>query len=70
MKLAFFASMMAGGAQLIPNAPTWTQTPDVRTEAIITAGILLGLASLLRRNMATRAAGSSRMSESSLRDAA
>jgi hypothetical protein len=70
VKLAFFASMMAGGAQLIPNAPTWAQTPDVRTEAIITAGILLGLASLLRRNMVTRTADSSQISASSLRDAA
>jgi hypothetical protein len=70
VKLAFFASMMAGGAQLIPNAPAWAQTPDVRTEAIITAGILLGLASLLRRNMATRAADSPQISDSSLRDAA
>jgi hypothetical protein len=69
VKLAFFASMMAGGAQLIPNAPTWAQTPDVRTEAIITAGILLGLASLLRRNMGTRH-NSQQLSESSLRDAA
>jgi hypothetical protein len=69
VKLAFFASMMAGGAQLIPNAPTWAQT-DVRTEAIITAGVLLGLASLLRRNMATRAADSPQISGSSLRDAA
>lgn len=70
MKLAFFVSMMAGGAQLLPNAPGWAQTPDVRTEAIITAGILLGLASLVRRNIATRAADSPRISESSLRDAA
>jgi hypothetical protein len=70
VKLAFFASMMAGGAQLIPNAPTWAQTPDVRTEAVITAGILLGLASLLRRNMATRAANSPQISAQSLRDAA
>jgi hypothetical protein len=70
VKLAFFASMMAGGAQLIPNAPTWAQTPDVRTEAIITAGILLGLASLLRRNMVTRTADSSQINPSSLRDAA
>ena len=69
MKLAFFASMMAGGAQLIPNAPAWAQTPDVRTEAIITAGILLGLASLLRRNIGTRQ-DSQHISESSLRDAA
>jgi hypothetical protein len=68
VKLAFFASMMAGGAQLIPNAPAWAQTPDVRTEAIITAGILLGLASLLRRNMGPRHA--QQISESSLRDAA
>jgi len=70
VKLAFFASMMAGGAQLIPYAPAWAQTPDVRTEAIITAGILLGLASLLRRNMATRAANSPQISAQSLRDAA
>ena len=70
MKLAFLASMMAGGAQLIPNAPAWAQTPDVRTEAVITAGILLGLASLLRRNMATRAANSPQISARSLRDAA
>jgi hypothetical protein len=69
VKLAFFVSMMAGGAQLIPNAPAWTQTPDVRTEAIITAGILLGLASLLRRNMGTRRE-SPQLSQSSLRDAA
>jgi hypothetical protein len=69
VKLAFFASMMAGGAQLIPNAPAWAQTPDVRTEAIITAGILLGLASLLRRNMAPRQ-NSQQIRESSLRDAA
>jgi hypothetical protein len=69
VKLAFFASMMAGGAQLIPNAPTWAQTPDVRTEAIITAGILLGLASLLRRNMGARR-DSQQIGESSLRDAA
>lgn len=69
MKLAFFASMMAGGAQLIPNAPAWAQTPDVRTEAIITAGILLGLASLLRRNMGPRQ-NSQQISASSLRDAA
>lgn len=69
MKVAFFASMMAGGAQLIPYAPAWAQTPDVRTEAIITAGILLGLASLLRRNMGTRQ-DSQQISESSLRDAA
>ena len=69
MKLAFFASMMAGGAQLIPNAPTWAQTPDVRTEAIITAGILLGLASLLRRSTGTRN-DSQQLSASSLRDAA
>ena len=69
MKLAFFASMMAGGAQLIPYAPAWAQTPDVRTEAIITAGILLGLASLLRRNIGTRQ-DSQQISESSLRDAA
>jgi hypothetical protein len=69
VKLAFFASMMAGGAQLIPNAPAWAQTPDVRTEAIITAGILLGLASLLRRNMGPRQ-NSQQISESSLRDAA
>jgi molybdopterin-guanine dinucleotide biosynthesis protein A len=55
---------------LIPNAPAWAQTPDVRTEAIITAGILLGLASLLRRNMATRAVDSPQISQSSLRDAA
>jgi hypothetical protein len=69
VKLAFFASMMAGGAQLIPNAPTWAQTPDVRTEAIITAGILLGLASLLRRSMATRP-DAQQLREASLRDAA
>ena len=69
MKLAFLASMVAGGAQLIPNTPAWAQTPDVRTEAIITAGILLGLASLLRRNMGTRQ-DSQQISESSLRDAA
>ena len=69
MKLAFFVSMMAGGAQLIPNAPAWAQTPDVRTEAIITAGILLGLASLLRRNMGPRRE-SPQLSQSSLRDAA
>ena len=69
MKLAFFASMMAGGAQLIPNAPAWAQTPDVRTEALITAGILLGLASLLRRNMGTRP-DSQQVTQSSLRDAA
>jgi len=70
VKLAFLVSMMAGGAQLIPNGPAWAQTPDVRTEAIITAGILLGLASLLRRNMAPRAVDSPQLSESSLRDAA
>jgi len=69
VKLAFFASMMAGGAQLIPYAPAWAQTPDVRTEAIITAGILLGLASLLRRNIGTRQ-DSQHISESSVRDAA
>jgi hypothetical protein len=69
VKLAFFASMMAGGAQLIPNAPTWAQTPDVRTEAIITAGILLGLASLLRRNMGAQR-DPQQIGESSLRDAA
>jgi hypothetical protein len=69
VKLAFFASMMAGGAQLIPNTPMWAQTPDVRTEAIITAGILLGLASLLRRNMGTRPEAP-QLSESSLKDAA
>jgi hypothetical protein len=69
VKLAFLASMMAGGAQLIPNAPSWAQTPDVRTEAIITAGILLGLASLLRRNMGTRH-DSQQLSASALRDAA
>ena len=61
--------MMAGGAQLIPNAPAWAQTPDVRTEALITAGILLGLASLLRRNMGTRP-DSQQVAQSSLRDAA
>ena len=69
MKLAFFASMMAGGAQLIPHAPAWAQAPDVRTEAIITAGILLGLASLLRRNMGTRQ-NPQQLRESPLRDAA
>lgn len=69
MKLAFFVSMMAGGAQLIPYAPAWAQTPDVRTEAVITAGILLGLASLLRRNMGTRQ-DPRQLSHSSLRDAA
>ena len=69
MKLAFFASMMAGGAQFIPHAPAWAQAPDVRTEAVITAGILLGLASLLRRNMGARQ-DSQQLSQSSLRDAA
>ena len=69
MKLAFFASMMAGGAQFIPNVPTWAQTPDVRTEALITAGILLGLASLLRRNLGARP-HEQHLGQSSLRDAA
>ena len=68
MKLAFFASMMAGGAQLLPNIPAWAQTPDVRTEAIITAGILLGVASFLR-NVINRQQPS-QLGESSLRDAA
>lgn len=51
MKLAFLASMMAGGAQLLPNISGWAQPPDVRTEAIVTAAILLGVAGLLRRNV-------------------
>ncbi|HKB12314.1 MAG TPA: hypothetical protein VKD69_16745 [Vicinamibacterales bacterium] len=48
MKLVLLASMMASGAQLLPNVNGWT-TPDVRTEAIVTAAILLGVASLIRR---------------------
>ncbi|HXI30678.1 MAG TPA: hypothetical protein VNG89_19705 [Vicinamibacterales bacterium] len=55
MKLAFLASMMAGGAQLLPNVSGWAQAPDVRTEAILTAAILLGVAGLLRRNIVARA---------------
>jgi hypothetical protein len=54
VKLAFLVSMMAGGAKLLPNVSGWTQAPDVRTEAIVTAAILLGVASLLRRNIAAR----------------
>jgi len=69
VKLVFLASMMAGGAQLLPNVGGWTQSPDVRTEAIVTAAILLGVASLLRRNMAPRQQPEV-AAASSLRDAA
>jgi hypothetical protein len=69
VKLAFVVSMMAGGAQLLPNVPQWAQAPDVRTEAIIMAGILLGAASLLRRNVGSRQQAHS-IGQSSLRDAA
>jgi hypothetical protein len=69
VKLAFLASMMAGGAQLFPNVTGWTQAPDVRTEAIVTAAILLGVASLLRRNIVSRQQ-SEGVTTSTLRDAA
>jgi hypothetical protein len=69
VKLALFASMMAGGAQLLPHVANWAQPPDVRTEAIITAAILLGVASLLRRNVGSRHQ-QPQIRESSLRDAA
>jgi hypothetical protein len=68
VKLAFLASMMAGGAQLLPRVTGWAQPPDVRTEAIVTAAILLGVAALLRRNKVTRS--ESQEVASSLRDAA
>lgn len=69
MKLAFLAAMMAGGAHLLPNVSGWTQPPDVRTEAIVTAAILLGVASLLRRNKTARVEPET-AATSSLRDAA
>jgi len=69
VKFAFLAAMMAGGAQLLPNVSGWTQGPDVRTEAIVTAAILLGVASLLRRNKGVREQSQS-IATSSLRDAA
>jgi hypothetical protein len=69
VKLAFLVSMMAGGAQLLPNVPHWAQAPDVRTEAVIMAGILLGAASLLRRNVGSRQQPRP-IGQSSLRDAA
>jgi hypothetical protein len=69
VKLALLASMVAGGARLLPNVSGWTQTPDVRTEAIVTATILLGIASLLRRNKVSREELED-VSASPLRDAA
>jgi hypothetical protein len=69
VKLAFLASMMAGGAQLLPHVSGWTQSPDVRTEAIVTAAILLGVASLLRRNKVAREQPEE-VAAASLRDAA
>ncbi|HJZ74745.1 MAG TPA: hypothetical protein VKE51_23575 [Vicinamibacterales bacterium] len=69
MKLAFLAAMMAGGAHLLPNVSGWTQPPDVRTEAIVTAAILLGVASLLRRNKSAREQPQA-VATSTLRDAA
>ena len=53
MKLVFLASMVTGGAKLLPSVAAW-QPLDVRTEAILTAAFLLGIASLLRRNVVTR----------------
>jgi len=69
VKLAFLASMMAGGAQLLPNVAGWTPAPDVRTEAIVTAAILLGVAALLRRNKTVREQPEA-VATSALRDAA
>jgi hypothetical protein len=39
--------MVTAGTQFLPNIAAH----DVRTEAIVTAAILLGVASLLRRNV-------------------
>jgi hypothetical protein len=69
VKLAFLASMMMSGAQLLPHVTSWAPFPDVRTEAILTAAILLGVASVLRRNIVSRPQ-TERIAESSLRDAA
>jgi lysylphosphatidylglycerol synthetase-like protein (DUF2156 family) len=69
VKLAFLALMMAGGAQLLPNVNGWTHSSDVRTEAIVTAAILLGVASLLRRNKVARVPPEE-ITASPLRDAA
>jgi hypothetical protein len=43
--------MMTAGTQFLPNVATWTQARDVRTEAILTGAILLGVAAFIRRSI-------------------
>ena len=69
MKFVFLASMVTGGAKLLPSVAAW-QPLDVRTEAILTAVFLLGVASLLRRNIITRPEPTRQIAQRSLRDAA
>jgi hypothetical protein len=49
--VASFVSIAAYGAQVLPSASQWAQTLDARPEALLTGGVLLVVASLLRRTV-------------------
>jgi hypothetical protein len=49
--MASFVSVAAYGVQMMPTASHWAQTLDARPEAVVTGGVLLVVASLLRRTI-------------------
>jgi hypothetical protein len=49
--VASLVSVAAYGAQVLPTATHWAQTLDARPEAVLTGGVLLIAASLLRRTV-------------------
>jgi hypothetical protein len=57
LKTILVASMMSAaayGSRMLPTTMPWLPVHDARAEAVITAGVLLALASLLRRNLIAR----------------